>query len=120
MIHIGELITDPDFSQVITVKRRVANVVNHRFVDTPSEFKCAAVITINNPKTLTNDPQFERDEESINVFTNKELYTTGEYNMYKNISDIVYFEGHEYKITSVKNYGKNGFYHSICERMKAT
>ena len=36
MIYIGELITDPDFSQVITVKRRVANVVNHRFVDTPS------------------------------------------------------------------------------------
>lgn len=119
MISVRELITDPDFSQVIKVERRTAKVVNHRYVDTPSEFKCPAVVTINNPKNLSSDPQFERVTESINVFTNKELYTTGEYGSNKNISDIVYFEGERYKIISVKNYGKNGFYHSICERMKA-
>ena len=120
MINVAELITDPDFSQVITVTRRTAEIVNHRYIDTPSTFKCPAVITINNPKSITNDIQFNRDEESINVFTNKELYTTGEYSSTKNISDVVEFEGHKYKITTVKNYGKNGFYHSICERMEST
>lgn len=118
MINVGELIYDPDFCQTITVERTSCQIVNHRAEYSSSTFNVTGVITIADSKTLQMLPEADRLSGAINVFTEKELYITSHQETGPYISDIIHFEGKNYKIMNSFGDMQYGFCKSTCILME--
>lgn len=118
MINIQELITDTDFCQSIKVIRRKISIENGRQVEERKEFQTIGIITISRDKTTIQKEYSSTQEESIHVFTNIKLYTAGEYENTKYLSDVVYFSNNYYSVMNILRDGQYGFYRSYCERIE--
>ena len=114
LLDVSEVLSDPDFSQVITIQRNAQTVnAQGRAVDNVSTFTIQGVITIGplDPLVLNTDAAFTR--KSIAVHTRTQLYdVTSGFE-----PDNVLFEGNVYLVKRVypwNQYGA-GFYAADCE-----
>lgn len=119
MINVSELIGDPDFTQPngVTVRRTKYVVQNHKLVETEETLRFVGIITIADDASDTMEPTADFLHERINVFTYDRLYITGKerpIDQEEFISDIVVFEGKNYKVDSVLNDVQYGFSRARC------
>lgn len=123
MINVSELITDPDFAQPngISIIRRSCQTVNHKPVVTETNLTLAGIITIANDTSIEALPESDRSTESIHVFTLEKLFTTG----YENdtavngyLSDIVVWNGANYRVMSCLDDTQYGFCRSTAEKLE--
>lgn len=119
LININELIYDSDFAQPngITVIRRPCKTENHLPVVEEQQFKVPGIITINTDLEEELRETSNINSEVINVFTDKEIYTTGRLdespeNGY--LSDIVVWNGKKYKAFRIMNDLQYGFCRVAC------
>lgn len=122
MINVSELITDPDFSQTITVIRRKTAVENYRNTVEESQFTVPAVISVNQDATTQNREGYTQVSEKIDVFVNGYLYYTGDNGSNTPVgsgylSDVVLFEGNRYEVIAFSNYVQYGYGRATCVRL---
>lgn len=119
MINVAELIDDPDFAQPngITVIREKWSIENHQSVIAETQFNVPGIITVENFKELDVRPEFERNTEAINIYTQEKLYTTGDYpGDGEFVSDKILWHGEPYRIYSVQEDSDYGFFRAIAAR----
>ena len=121
MINISELIGDPDFTQPngVQIKRTTYTIQNHMPVITESTLKKVGIITIANDIELDMTDEADLTTEAINVFTYDPLYVTSrDLDGTNRFSDIVIFEGNEYKVMKVLDDTQYGFSRATCVKIK--
>lgn len=122
MINIGELITDPDFSQPggINIIRRKCEIVNHRPVPTETALNVPGIITIASDTSVEKLPEADRSTEDIHIFTHEQLFTTGRkddvaVNGY--LSDIVIWQDVKYIVMKCMDDTQYGFCRSTATKL---
>lgn len=121
MINVSELIADPDFTQPngVQIKRRTYTVENHIPVENETIIKKTGIITIANDISLTMEDIADITNEAIHVFTYDPLYITSRSLSGENrFSDVVIFEGNEYKVMEVLNDAQYGFSRATCFKIR--
>lgn len=120
MINVGELVTDPDFCQTITYKRRLAEVVDHKITTTETTMTTVGVITIANDieDEMVENGTADRNKEHIRVTTHGVLFVTGNSNSSQYLADLISFKGNWYKVLSCKDNEQYGYCTAIAERVE--
>lgn len=114
MINVGELITDPDFTQPngVTYIRRKCVIVDYEPQVEETTYTVSGIITIAKDSTIKMAPNGDINENEIHVFTHGLLYTTGRIddqavNGY--LSDVIIWNGKKYKVMSVRDNVQYGY-----------
>lgn len=123
MINIGELITDPDFTQPggVNVIRRSVEIVNHRPVVTETPMNVPGIITIARTDSINTFSTADINEESIHIHTHKPLFTTGreDDNAVDNfLSDLVIWQGVKYRVMDCMDDAQYGFCRSRAGKLE--
>jgi len=117
LLDVSEILTDPDFSSRIKVKRRKQTIdVNGRSVETSETFDIIAVVTSDSPNDLNRgDPDYEFSNNAISVVTRFQLI--GQTEGY--LPDVVIFAGNNYVVADINSYPQfgQGCYQTTCISM---
>ena len=118
MIYVGELITDPDFSQKFTVYRSNGSFVDGVWTESmPRKLEMLGIVTVMSPRELHQLPEGDRVSGGMNFHTNQALYVSRE-GTYEGISDKIYWRNNYYKLASVLPYADYGYYKASGVRTK--
>ena len=118
MINVGELITDPDFSQKFTVYRSNGSFVDGVWTEgIPTQIEMLGVVTVMSSRELHQLPEGDRVSGGMNFHTNQALYVSRE-GTYEGISDKIFWRNNYYKLASVLPYADYGYYKASGVRTK--
>jgi hypothetical protein len=119
-LQVGELITDPDFTQMISVKRSSnGKWENGRFEASSTNIKMPAVVTSAKDRDLKMIPNGDMITGAITIRTNDPLYTTHlEGNKGAGFSDEIVYHGENWKVVSVQNMSEYGYFRSVAVRKR--
>ena len=118
MIDISEMISDPDFAQDIKVKRTTGAWDKGRFVTgTPVDLIIPGIVTVCNVKDLQFVPEGDRVVGMMCFHTVDPIYVTRSTESETGISDLVTWNGDQYKIVQTLPETDYGFMKSFGARI---
>jgi len=109
MIDVSELIYDPDFSQEITVQRKIGDWVKGKFVEEQSTLVFTGIICPANAQEINQVPEGDRVTGMMKFHTVDEVFTTKE----TGTSDVIDWRGKHYRVINVTPYVDYGCFSSL-------
>lgn len=118
-LDIGELVVDPDFTQIVTVKRSTITWVGGRVTTTETEFQAEGIVDPGQPtKTDHLQVDYVDGRGYIFFYSMVKLFDTVKDATGSYISDIITWNGNHYKVKQLKEYNQYGYYDYRCDRME--
>ena len=114
MINVSEVVIDPDLAQVFTIMRSSGVYVNGVWQTQTANVQAQGVISIAQEKELDMKPEGDVVLGAIVVHTDQEIFTTQEG---KGSSDIIVWQGIQYRVLKVAQYVDYGYWRAIATRM---
>lgn len=120
-LDMSEVILSPEYTQPLIVKRRSnGRYVKGRFEQDEEEIKIdAAVVSASDAKTLSTIPEGDINGTEKTIYTTERLYlTTYDGKKDKNFtSDIVIYNGDEYKVIKIHDAQDYGFTKAVISKL---
>ncbi|KAI3344449.1 hypothetical protein FC831_14505 [Clostridium botulinum] len=117
MINVSRAVNDPRISEPFKVFRKSGEWIKGRFIQEEKEIGMSGVIVPATNKEIEMIPEGDRTKGEISIHTTKELYTTHSEANEEGTSDEIEWEGERYKIYSLGNYKKYGYWFAIGMRL---
>lgn len=110
MIDVSELVDDPDFAEPggITVTRKAGTFVSGRFTPADTVVNATGTIQPMESKEIAQLPQADQIVGAIKLWSKTELLTARANP--DGLADEVVWNGQNWKIWTVRNFGANGHY----------
>lgn len=117
MINLSSVIHSPYFAQTFSILRTSGTWDNGVFVKgTPTTVTFEGIITVASPKDLSIVAEADRRGGGMRILTTEPIYATGEEST-SGFSDILLWNGKQWRIQSVTPDSDWGFYRGICTRL---
>ncbi len=119
MINVGFILSNPDFSQSITLQRQTGSYIDGRWTpSTPTTITLTGAITIPSETDMEQMPEGDRQKGLICVYSTQPLELTNP----SGTADQVYWnrDGNWYRVSRLFPFGDYGYYKAICVRMVTT
>jgi hypothetical protein len=112
----------PNLKQPFVIHRKIGSWDSGRFVQGETIVNVEGVVNNANPKELIQLPEGDRVSGVMVFYSPVELYVTHNY-AYQDInapgtSDELEWQGDRYRITTVYDYGKQGYYKAFAVYME--
>jgi hypothetical protein len=123
MPNVADLLDDPEVGggQPFVIVRRVAERVKGRSQNPTVEFiDATGTVQPADADTLVQLPEGDRSGEVLKIRTTKRVQTGKDLGSSDLLSDEIQYDGGQYKVLSVKNWGAHGMYVVICNRQNKT
>lgn len=119
LVDVSELLTDPDFTDRITLVRRLSMInVHGEMVLTESESENTMVVQAPDAEMLNRAPEGANLSGAIQVYSREPLFSglNGGY------SDVIVHAGERYQVNAVANYLNYGagYVLALCTRESVT
>ena len=116
MIDVSRLITDPDFCEPFTIRRRVGKWEAGRFVATPEDPAVNGIVEPTNGDDLEQVPEGDRVSGMMTFYTKQPVYLAQD----KQQSDELIWRGKLYKAVQILDWSRHGFYKVIASFVEVT
>lgn len=116
MIDVSRLITDPDFCEPFTIRRRVGKWEAGRFVTTPEDTAVNGIVEPTNGDDLEQVPEGDRVSGMMTFYTKQPVYLAQD----KQQSDELIWRGKLYKAVQILDWSRHGFYKVIASFVEVT
>ncbi|WP_333813302.1 hypothetical protein [Muricomes intestini] len=115
---MSDVLNDPDFNQKIVIERASGGrYEGPRYVKKVQTITTSGVIShASSTKDTGQTAQGDISLGNINVYTEIPLYTTRQNPDENNISDIVIEDDARYKVLTVYDRSRYGFYKAVCQK----
>ena len=115
---IPDVVIDPDLGESYTILRSQGDYIAGGFTDQKTSIKAWGVVSVIRPKDLEMVPEGDRVTEGRCFYAQQALYTTRvNPDGSKGISDILIWNGVQYRILTVFDYSQRGYWKAIATRM---
>ena len=109
MIDVSRLITDPDFCEPFTIRRRIGHWEAGRFIAVPEDTAVTGIVEPTNGDDLEQLPEGDRVSGMMTFYTKQPVYLAQD----KRQSDEIIWRGKTYKAQHILNWSRHGFYKVI-------
>ena len=109
MIDVSRLITDPDFCEPFTIRRRIGYWEAGRFVSMPEDTAVTGIVEPTNGDDLEQLPEGDRVSGMMTFYTKQPVYLSRD----KRQSDEIIWRGKTYKAQHILDWSRHGFYKVI-------
>lgn len=116
MINVGELITDPDFAQPLTIQRSSGQFAAGGFQNTPATVATSGVVVVANEEDLDQIGEGDRVVGAMEFYTVIPIYETRT-GATEGLSDVIAWNGQQYRLAKVWPWRDYGYYRAIGIRM---
>lgn len=118
MIHLSEVVNDPDFAQAFTIQRSQGGAFGPGgWMDQSSPIAAYGVIQPARAKDLKQIPEGDRVTGAISIIAQQEMFITHN-DPTAGLSDIVVWQGNNWRVMSCDPWVDFGFYKTIAVRME--
>lgn len=115
MIDLSEVVNDPDMGESYTIIRNSGKFVAGGWqVTNTSEIKAFGIVSVASSRDLKQVPEGDRIEAAMVFYSITEMMMTRE----GATSDILRWEGEEYRVLKSSPYGTRGYWKAIACRIK--
>ena len=122
-LNLADIVASPEFTQQITIKRHYdGKYVNGRFTQKEKVFKINAVVSVSDEKTLSMIPEGDRNETTKTIHSLERIYmtTTKKSKGENRTSDIIVYNGDEYKVVAIMDADDYGFTKAVVSKIGAS
>lgn len=116
MIDVSDIITDPDFAQPFTVRRESGGHFGEGgwIAGRITEIPMSGPVVPSSPEELEQVPEGDRVTEARTFYATRPILRTRE----SGLSDIIRWNGSDYRVVRVWDRSAHGFYKAVAVRMK--
>lgn len=117
MIDVSDVVNDPDLCSNFQILQMFGKFTPDGWTITQSTLvNTFGAVRNMSGKDLEMIPEADRVREAVSFRTTTALYETNETSSNR-ISDILIWQGNQYKILTVKNYSEQGYWLAIAHRL---
>lgn len=109
MIDVSRLITDPDFCEPFTIRRRIGKWEAGRFIATPEDTAVTGIVEPTSGDDLEQVPEGDWVSGMMTFYTRQIVYLSQD----KQQSDELIWRGKVYKAVQTLDWSRHGFYKVI-------
>jgi hypothetical protein len=120
LIDVSEIVSDPDFAQPFVIKRSNGSWQLGGWQDTITTVNSYGAQQPATAQDLKEIPEGDRILGSVKVWSTQPMYVTrrGTGPNDGGLSDIIVWQGEDYRIAGILPWNENGYYKAIAVRMK--
>ena len=116
VIDLSEVINDPDMAETFTILRTTGQFAAGGFVrNAPATLNTYGVVSVATAKDIDALPEGDHINEVRAFWTVDPLYVTNDAN--SEVSDILVWQGTQYRILTEPDYNNRGYYKALATRM---
>jgi hypothetical protein len=112
-IELADIITDPDFAESFTIRRSTGQFALGGYTTKQTNIATMGVIRPTSPDDLDQLPEGDRVQGMVTFWSPVEIRVTGT----QGTSDVIFWDGDDYRILQVFPSGRFGFWKAIGTRM---
>jgi hypothetical protein len=116
MIDVSEILLDSDLCSAFSILRTTGNYVEGGWAsDQPVTINSQGAVRNTSGKELEMLPEADRAAELLSFRSVDRMYTTNAAGMMT--SDVLVYQGDQYRVILVKNYSDQGYWLAVATRM---
>ena len=116
-IDLSEIVNDADLAESYTVSRSTGGTfVAGGWQDTKTVLQCYGVVSVATAEDLEMVPEGDRVTGMMAFWASVQLFET-HVSGTPGISDVITWEGFEYRIITVRNYSNRGYWKVLAARL---
>ncbi len=123
-LNVSEIVTSPEFSQTIQIKRHSnGRFINGRYIEDEEILTVSnCVVSAADEKTLNMVPEGDRNETMKSVYSIEKIYLTANKNKTSDnrTSDIILYNGDEYNVIAIVDADDYGYTKAIISKIGAS
>jgi hypothetical protein len=113
VINVGELMSDPDFAQQITLRRPTLAVANEGEASYTYQERClTAIVQPAKPSDVAQLPEGSRVGDIISVWSGGEISAGNGASVE---ADVLVVDGRHFRVIKAENWGRNGYFRALAE-----
>jgi hypothetical protein len=116
MIDVSDILGDPDFAMLLSVKRSSGSWARGGFAATTSTLTISGYVNAAASKDIEQVPEGDRATGVMTFYSPQPLYVT-QTNPAAGLSDVITYNGEDYRLMHVWNRSANGFYKAVGVRI---
>lgn len=116
MIDVSEILNDPDMCESFIILRPSGQFAAGGYQqNTPKQMAAYGAVRNTSGEEMDMVPEGDRNRELISIRTVTQMFLTSEDS--SATSDMVIFQGFQYRLVTLKNYSSQGYWFAIAAKM---
>ena len=119
-IDLTEVVNDTDLAESFTITRSTGQFAAGGWIETTKTVKMYGVITAPEGEDLQMIPEADEVEGAIAVYSSQQIFEThldSEKGQDQGTSDVILWQGFQYRVIKAWRYNTRGFWKAIAARM---